>query len=1327
MRFHKIRMKNLNSLYDEQVIDFDKDLEGAGLFLIHGPTGAGKSTILDAICLALYGKTPRLDDSRGIEIELAAPSDPVQIMSRGRGSSEAEVEFSVQDTSGQSHRYRVGWSVKRARENAKGNPQEVVRYASRQDKHGAWVTIVDKTTRTAVESAIRQILQGLTFEDFQRTTLLAQFAFRQFLESSEGDRLKLLERMTAGGRYRELGSRAYDARRQADGNCERLQAQVDAKAGLASDQLAEVEAEIVTKDALSKRLGTAIAALEQREKYLNELQAVEHAFAVAQQEWQEATQAWEQQAPDFEALALHDKLLPARLAAKELEEAEAALAEAQREAHVARAELEQFQTTLDAERESAIKTRAFKDAAERDLEVAQPLLEQAVIAWQRHQTSKSEVERAKKQESDRKKKLEVAEKALAKGKSEFEKALADRGRQEQQLAAIPKREQLMELAPELTLLLGELQSERKILANKTLSRDELIAQRDSALRVVMSAFSAVRSLHEAHSEKKNIAEEADAKLSAHTEGATPEEALGQLAESKARRVERVRELTELDKAISANADLGAQLSTLELQLAENRQVLESEQKSSVTAKHEVDLMVERVGAEEQKIGLLEKVLHIVDQRSVLTHESPCPLCGSAQHPFVENPEQAPESADLREDLKKAKATRKKLEKELEALRELSAELQRKIASREGQLSAQTPARDSLERRLADGRRDVDARISRLGLARHDADSRAELGRALSAEEDVAASKQRALETAIKTARAAREAFQEVERELALKVSQEKVAETDLANLEVRLTDASGEVEHWGKRVESRQTTLREKLDAIDILVSVDIAENISENGINEARPGCAIVATLEQGVALAQMRQREVEALLKIGETLEAQVETSRLSLTRAEEGVSQAEIEGASARQELASALEEEAQRAVESRQHFEGRDPEAVRKTYLDALSRASSEDEVAQGRLLEVELRQATLIATVEARGDAISVAEQRVEKDREDFERCAKECGVEPSAVHGATLSLEREEALRSARERLADGLKEAETLRASAEEKLDALMLDPPTDDLESMCLSDSEFRAAESDKNTGEHDDEFELDEEDDGVSDDEVELSGDEESDLETVHGIVSALLRHRRLRDRVLGRLGGLRQILEHAESSRREREELERQLTTAVEDAQLWKQVSDVIGTKDGAQFEKTVQALNFQLVIERANARLSRFMPRYRLKQHKKPDTEMPLLDFVVIDTWNQDVSRAVKSLSGGESFIVSLALALGLADMRSSRLRIETLLIDEGFGALDHKTLQEVLAALSALQAASGAQIGLISHVDAIREVIPAQIAVVPKGQGHSRVEVIRGT
>ncbi|WP_337842357.1 AAA family ATPase [Rheinheimera sp.] len=187
-------------------------------------------------------------------------------------------------------------------------------------------------------------------------------------------------------------------------------------------------------------------------------------------------------------------------------------------------------------------------------------------------------------------------------------------------------------------------------------------------------------------------------------------------------------------------------------------------------------------------------------------------------------------------------------------------------------------------------------------------------------------------------------------------------------------------------------------------------------------------------------------------------------------------------------------------------------------------------------------------------------------------------------------------------------------------------------------------------------------------------------------------------------------------------RQQQQQQQQLAMAIEQQQQqlisWQQLNSLIGSSDGARFRRFAQGLTLQQLVQLANAQLQRLHSRYQLK--RKADAE---LDLVVVDSWQADAERDTKTLSGGESFLVSLALALALSDLVSSKTRIDSLFLDEGFGTLDPDTLDSALAALDQLNA-SGKQIGVISHVEALKERIAVQIRLEKQqGLGYSTLKV----
>jgi len=163
--------------------------------------------------------------------------------------------------------------------------------------------------------------------------------------------------------------------------------------------------------------------------------------------------------------------------------------------------------------------------------------------------------------------------------------------------------------------------------------------------------------------------------------------------------------------------------------------------------------------------------------------------------------------------------------------------------------------------------------------------------------------------------------------------------------------------------------------------------------------------------------------------------------------------------------------------------------------------------------------------------------------------------------------------------------------------------------------------------------------------------------------------------------------------------------------------WQQLSSLVGSADGAKFRRYAQGLTLDHLVALANRQLDRLHGRYLLQRQGQAE-----LGLEVVDTWQADTVRDTRTLSGGESFLVSLALALALSDLVSHKTSIDSLFLDEGFGTLDPETLDVALDALDSLNA-TGKMIGVISHVEALKERIDTQINVRKHaGLGYSELD-----
>ncbi|SFS09992.1 AAA family ATPase [Sphingomonas jatrophae] len=181
------------------------------------------------------------------------------------------------------------------------------------------------------------------------------------------------------------------------------------------------------------------------------------------------------------------------------------------------------------------------------------------------------------------------------------------------------------------------------------------------------------------------------------------------------------------------------------------------------------------------------------------------------------------------------------------------------------------------------------------------------------------------------------------------------------------------------------------------------------------------------------------------------------------------------------------------------------------------------------------------------------------------------------------------------------------------------------------------------------------------------------------------------------------------------------LRAQLEQERADARVWLQLNELIGDAKGARFRNFAQGLTLDRLLAYANARLAELKPRYALNRGRGGDMLIQVVDHDMAGE-----VRGVHNLSGGERFLISLALALGLAEMSTGRgLRIESLFIDEGFGALDTASLGQAIAVLEQLHA-GGRRVGVISHVEEVKERIPVKIEVTPLSRGTSTLSVTAG-
>jgi exonuclease SbcC len=340
--------------------------------------------------------------------------------------------------------------------------------------------------------------------------------------------------------------------------------------------------------------------------------------------------------------------------------------------------------------------------------------------------------------------------------------------------------------------------------------------------------------------------------------------------------------------------------------------------------------------------------------------------------------------------------------------------------------------------------------------------------------------------------------------------------------------------------------------------------------------------------------------------------------------------------------------------------------RQRHIEALeatrgaARAADDEATAAEKALAAEKARHEETVVAKARADAT------VERQNKAFASALSGTGLAAEEAEALlALSPDAIEALETRLQTLADRLTQARTLQNDAERRLAVLTEDAPP--VRDMVLIEADITKAE------------------------------DARTALDRTIGEIDTKIR---ADAEAQGRAAG---ILEEIKAAR--------------DEAATVKAVDDAIGSENGAKFRRFAQSLTLERLLALANRHLAALSPRYRLRR-----AEPGALGLLIVDRDMGDAVRSTRSLSGGERFLASLALALALSSLEGRRSFVDTLFIDEGFGALDAATLDVAIDALEALHS-QGRRVGVISHVAAMIERIAVQVRVEKAGQGRSVVRV----
>lgn len=1254
MRILKLRFQNLNSLQGEWEIDFrHAAYADEGIFAITGSTGAGKSTILDAICLALYGATPRLGEITQSKNDL---------MSRHTGECLSEVIFSTRHGS-----YRCTWLQKRARKHPTGNLQSPTHEIAPYVDDAANLPPIETQTRKTKKLVAD--VTGMDFDRFTRAMLLAQGSFAAFLQANSDERSSLLEEITGTEIYGDISKKVHECKSQSETALKTLTDRLSGMTVLSDedvqtltlqkntliDTVAQTTADIAKTEAAKvwrQNLTVCTQQVNQLEQESRKLAEQARQFAPQQHQLQRALSALEL-AGDVEKLNYQRDLLAKQLT--DLTTYQQQLPAAEKNCHIAQANQTQRQT--------------HAQQTEANWQQAQPLLNQVRELDTTLQQKHHYLQDITQQRSELDKRLTSNTHTIV----SQQQALARHQNQRNQLIQAQQQITHAETLPQTLAALSQLQENSQELTHQAQSlsreRQHLQSAQQQGEQLVGDLRIQRTDLQHQIQHQRQTVDAQHNQLQQLTQGQSAA-LLRQQVESHWQTTYQLAtmqsDVQTLQTNLQHHQQAAQQLTDVQQQLGVITEQISQTEQQQQSAQQTVDLL-------NRNLVLLAKIQDLTDERDKLRQGEPCPLCGATQHPFATHQPYTPDQT----------------EQELLIARQHLSDVDDQLQQLRLEHHTLTGSQQQLTQQLQQLHAHNQALINQLQLASQPLNAPPVL-QALQALPILAAYNseffgyQQALQTLADTVDLAQaqnqqalatlqdsltqlETLQDQQQQTQQQLSQlteqynavlhqQTVAE----NLQQHRSDRISDIDAQQLVITEKQTHLLDRIN--QLLMPFATAERtfnvLAEQDFNTQLT--AHIDTLEQ---LFQHWQKLSSQLTSVDET----IATLQQALTRLNTDQQHFVQHQSQLNQRQQSLAQDIANLKAQRQTLFGEQHVDTVSQALIAAKNQALQAYQDSQTALHESLNDKEILLKQIATLTTSTNQLQAHQSKLQATIQQRFGQLGFIDEADYQAAVLVDTErERLQQLANQLHNHQQRNHNLLTEAK-RAQQHLLDHPRSDLTAAQLTEQLQQLQQ--------------------------QLS-EQQQQLGAVEQQLTANANLQQTQQ----------QLLDDINQQRQQTEE--------------WKMLHSLIGSNDGKKFRNFAQGLTFNIMIAHANEQLKKMSERYLLLA----DPKQPLT-LNVMDNYQGGQIRTSKNLSGGESFIISLALALGLSTMASHRMQVDSLFLDEGFGTLDEEALDVALDTLTTLQQ-SGKLIGVISHIQALKDRIGSQIQVIPQTGGISKIEGI---